>query len=145
MTKEEAIEIFDLVSGNSFYSDELKIIPQGFWEALKLAIAIMKADPDEPDWSISPKWANHFAIDGDGTETWFANEPEKVNLSYEAYSGSWRKNQDPKNMKLFKRPELKKIKSMKPLVKFAKPSTNIHGTKTLLKLIRNRGQKKLSL
>ena len=107
MTCETAHKILSVhQSWRSGLVDALEYTAAEVNKALQLAITALQSDPYAPDWSQAPELANYYAIEADGQCIWFENEPQKVNLSYEEYFGSWSKNKDPKNMKLFKRPDL---------------------------------------
>lgn len=32
----------------------------------------------KPNWSVAPEWAEWWAVDRDGTETWFEAEPRRA-------------------------------------------------------------------
>ena len=52
-------------------------------EALEFAIAALQSDPDAPDWSQAPNWANYYHKSSDDLGWWYEYEPKKT--SYKGF------------------------------------------------------------
>ena len=100
MTKEQALQILQEAIDRGIDPDEDVEI----FDAIKIAIECLQSDPNAPDWSQAPDWANWYAIDADGQRWWHELEPSITTINY---LGLGKQNFDnlPERMKLFKRPE----------------------------------------
>ena len=106
MTKEQAIKTLESLL--------LNIAGEKDCEAIELAIAALQSDPNAPDWSQAPEWANYYHKDSNDHCWWYECEPEKTSNSYNPKIGHIKlaKASHPmakvKNHieKLFKRPDL---------------------------------------
>ena len=74
-------------------------------EALQLAITALQSDPETPDWSQAPEWANYYAIDDDGQCFWYENEPVRRGNDFYPSSGRDQLHIKKKSTTLFKRPD----------------------------------------
>lgn len=97
MTKQQAIKTLESLL--------LNIAGEKDCQAIELAIAALQSDPDAPDWSQAPEWAQWYAIDGDGQRWWFEIEPTFKGTIYNG-KGQIEIDNSPEHMKLFKRPGL---------------------------------------
>ena len=97
MKKEEAIQLLKSLL--------LNIAGEKDYQAIELAITALQSDPETPDWSQAPEWANYYAIDGDGSRWFYEFEPFQEGLDFNQNKGQWMNDDDSRRMKLFKRPE----------------------------------------
>ena len=97
MTKQQAIE--------TLKSLLLNIAGEKDCEAIEFAIAALQSDPDAPDWSQAPEWANYYAIDDDGQCFWYENEPVRRGNDFYPSSGRDQLHIKKKSTTLFKRPD----------------------------------------
>jgi hypothetical protein len=98
ITKEQAIKILQDAYYTSILPDKGGII----FDALKLAITALRADPNAPDWSEAPEWANYYSIDADGQSWWHEFEPSIARLNYISL-GKGIPDDSLERMKLYKR------------------------------------------
>ena len=95
MTKEQAIKTLESLL--------LNIAGEKDCEAIELAIAALQSDPNAPDWSQAPEWANYYHIGW-----WYEYEPKKT--SYKGFLPTIGRVKLAKAAhsieKLFKRPDL---------------------------------------
>ena len=75
MTKEQAIE--------TLKSLLLNIAGEKDCQAIQLAITALQSDPNAPDWSKAPEWANYYHKSSDDLGWWYEYEPKKT--SYKGF------------------------------------------------------------
>lgn len=97
MTKEQAIELLKSLL--------LNIAGEKDCQAIELAITALQSDPETPDWSQAPEWANYYAIDDDGQCFWYENEPVRRGNDFYPSSGRDQLHIKKKSTTLFKRPD----------------------------------------
>lgn len=98
MTKEQALQILQEAIDKGIYHDEDVEI----FDAIKIAIKCLQSDPNAPDWSQAPEWANYYHIGW-----WYEYEPKKT--AYKGFLPTTGRVKLAKAAhpieKLFKRPE----------------------------------------
>ena len=100
MTKEQALQILQEAIDRRIDPDEDVEI----FDAIKIAIECLQSDPNAPEWSQAPDWANYYGIDADGQRWWYEFEPELKGITYDG-KREFDVDNLPDRMKLYKRPE----------------------------------------
>ena len=101
MTKEQALQILQEAIDRGIDPDEDVEI----FDAIKIAIEWLQSDPNAPDWSQAPDWAEWYAIDADGQCFWYENEPVKRGNNFFPSSGVEKLHYQKRAQTLYKRPE----------------------------------------
>ena len=86
--------------------DAMEYTAADLTNALEVAITALQSDPNAPDWSQAPEWAEWYAIDADGQCFWYENEPIKRGNNFFPSSGVEKLHYKKIAQTLFKRPGL---------------------------------------